>query len=252
MRLILAFTLLISATVAVAAPINPILYVNSGNTVVDFNDVAGSPFPGTLYDGILVSGGASFAERFVGQTLSFNGDLDVLSGTPSGPLALQVGTPGQNLSVGTDTGGGGLYPYGPNGYPSPTGYGEGAWAVLFPNLTARFGFEVEFGEDVTSTVIVQAFRADGSLIDSLTVNLTPAIIGFGGFFGFEREGGLTDIAGVSVHTTDPGGLGYFGVRYDTAQVTAPEPATLTMLAMGVGLLGMTLRRNREQRPQHDR
>ncbi len=241
MRLVWVFLFLVSCSLANAAPISLISYANSGNTIVDFSDVPGAPFPGTLYDGILVSGGASFAERFMGQTRSSNGDLDVLSGTPSGPLSLRVGRPGRNLSVGTDTGGSGLYPYGWKGSPLPEGYGEGSWAVLFPNPTDRFGFEAEFGQNHNSTVVVQAFAANGSLLDSLTLNLVPASLGFGGFFGFERDGGLADIAGVSVYANDPGGLAYFGVSYDTLQ-TVPEPATMTMLLTGLGLIA--LRRTR--------
>jgi hypothetical protein len=42
-----------------------------------------------------------FAERFVGQTLGFSGNFDVLSGSPSDPLTLQVGDPNQNINVQT-------------------------------------------------------------------------------------------------------------------------------------------------------
>src|SRR5262249_42147395 len=163
--------LLITCSLAEAASIDLISYASSGNTIVNFDDVAGSPFPGTLYNGILVSDGASFAERFTGQTLSHDGDLDALSGTPSGPLTLQAGRRGRNLAVGTDTGGGGLYPYGREGFPRASGYGEGSWAVLFPNPTDRFGFEAEFGQAHSSDVVIQAFTANGSLIDALTLNL---------------------------------------------------------------------------------
>ena len=64
-----------------------------------FDDVLGGETPGTNYDGFVWSGGLKFAERFMGQTVSYSGDFDVVSGTPISPLTLQVGTPGQNLDV---------------------------------------------------------------------------------------------------------------------------------------------------------
>ena len=42
--------------------------------IANFEDVAAGN-----YNGILVSGGLQFAERFVGQVLSYSGDFDVLS-----------------------------------------------------------------------------------------------------------------------------------------------------------------------------
>lgn len=218
------------SSAGLAAPINPGVYGAIGPNLVDFEDVVGGAFPGVNYDGILVTGGVSIAERFVGQTLSFSGDLDVLSGVPSGPLTLMTGAAGQNVAVGTDTGTNGLYPYGPDGFPSPSGYGEGAFAVLFPGLVSEFGFESFFGGG--SMTFLDFFASDGSLIGSATA------AGIGSF-GFTREGGVHDIAGVSVYTNDPGGLGYDNFRYDDVVNEVPEPTTLVLL--GLGLLGIRLR-----------
>src|SRR5262245_12598875 len=87
-------------TFLVADPINIVPPGTlTGTGLVTFDDVAGGLPPGTNYNGILESGGAHFAERFFGQTLSFNGNFDVLSGSPTGPLTLQTGSPGQNVVV---------------------------------------------------------------------------------------------------------------------------------------------------------
>ncbi len=226
---------LVGAAAAISAPINVVAYGTTGPNVIDFEDVAAAAFPGVNYDGILTSGGATLAERFVGQTLSFSGDLDVLSGLPSGPLALQVGAAGENLAVGTDTGTNGLYPWGPKGAPLPDGYGEGSFAVLFSGDVSNFGFESFFGAGTTT---VQFFRADGSLIDSVVVAGV-------GTFGFARDGGLQDIRGVSVHTSDAGGLGYDNFRYGDVDDVVPEPASIVLFGLGlVGLGGLARRRNR--------
>jgi hypothetical protein len=237
--------LLAVASVASADPINLVSYASVGPNVVDFSDVASAGFPGVNYNGILVSGGVSFAERFVGQTLSFSGDLDVLSGTPTGPLALQTGAAGQNLSVGTDGGVVGLYPYGNLGFPAANGYGEGSWAALFPGLVSEVAFEAYFGSGPTSSVTVQFFNSSGGLIDSKTVPLTIDSF-LAGSFGFSREGGVKDIAGFSVHTSDPGGLAYDNVRFDDPSTSGPsqpvpEPASLALLAAVAGIAALRRR-----------
>ncbi|MFC1573097.1 FlgD immunoglobulin-like domain containing protein [Candidatus Eisenbacteria bacterium] len=205
-----------------SAPVECAPYDSIGPFVVGFQDVAGDSFPGVNYDEIFTSGGVALAERFIGQVLSYSGDNDVLSGTPTSPLLLQVGLRSQNLAIGTDTGNNGLYPYGPQGFPNADGYGEGSFAVQFlGSPVSAFGLMLFFGEGSRSgpgpgpdpvgierdpSTYVQFFRQDGSLIAALTVGVTGA-------YGFEREGGVADIAGVSVHTSDPGGLAYDNLRY---------------------------------------
>jgi len=223
-----------------AAPINLAAYLSTGPNVVDFSDVAGAAFPGVNYDGVLVSGGARFAERFVGQTLGVLGANDTLSSSASGPLTLQTGLAGQNLAVGTDLGTNGLYPYGPVGFPGPDGYGEGSFAILFPGPVSTFGFESFFG-DAASATTLDFFRADGSLI------ATVAVVGVGSF-GFARDLGIQDIAGVSVWTADPGGLSYDNFRYGpvVADTAVPEPGTLLLLGAGLGVVAA--RRRLAKRP----
>lgn len=91
---------------AVAQPINLVPYGSIGPNKVDFEELQRLSFPGLIFDGILVSGNASFAERFAGQTLSIEppigfggGPFDVLSSSANDPLTLQPGDPDRNLSV---------------------------------------------------------------------------------------------------------------------------------------------------------
>ena len=86
------------STKAEAVTINQVSPAELTSTgLVTFEDVAGGPLPGTNYNAILEYDGVNFAERFLGQILSSSGNLDVLSGTPTGPLTLQAGNPGQTL-----------------------------------------------------------------------------------------------------------------------------------------------------------
>lgn len=230
-----AFCLSVCAATAGAAPINVIAYGASGGNIVDFEDVSGAAFPGVNYDGLLSTGGVTIGERFDGQVLGANGDLDTLSGLPNGPLTLVAGAPGENLAVGTDTGDNGLYPWGNLGNPAANGYGEGAFAVLFPGTVATFGFTSTFG-NTNSSVFVDVFNAAGGLIDSLVVGV--------GAFGFSRDGGVQDIAGFSVYTDDPGGLGYPEIRYGAVLTTQPIPlpAGGLLLLTAFGGLAFALRR----------
>lgn len=232
---------------AQAAAINIAGYSAVGRHLIDFEDVAGTNFPGITYNGILTSGGATFAERFQGQTLSFVTDtatgapLDVLSGTPTGPLTLAPGAAGKNLAIGTDSTKN-LLPCGDRTCADPNGYGEGSFAVLFSGGVSYFGMQQLFGHDTTKLTTLDFFNSSGGLIQRVTVNATSS------FVGFSREGGVKDIVGVSVFTRDPGGLSYDNLVYDTpaAAVTAgvPEPATWALLIGGFGFAGATLRRRR--------
>ena len=123
-----------------------------GPNTSNFEDVTGSPFPGTVYNGVLTSGGIRYAERFAGQTLGFSGDNDVLSGAPSNPLTLQVGAANQNLDVGFDNGTNDLIPCGLLGCSDPNGYGEGSLAALFPTLVSQVGFQSFFAENVGASI----------------------------------------------------------------------------------------------------
>jgi hypothetical protein len=186
------------------------------NGLVTFDDIAPATPPGLSYDSIFESGGASFAERFVGQTLSYSGDHDVLSGTPSNPLSLQVGDPDQNINVvssadcGTDNVMDGL---GHLGYPSVSAIGEGSFAVLFDFDQSEFGFVLCGGDGGTATV--DFFRRDGSLIDRIVLGGLASQT-----YAFSRAGGIHDIAGISVYNDDPAGVGFDDLCHDVPAVEA--------------------------------
>ena len=99
--LLVSALLLASAPMALAAdPSNLLLVeqVDDPATIPCDNlaDLEDDP-PGN-YDGILVSGGLQFAERFAGQTLSTTDSFDVLSESATSPLTLQTGDAGENGS----------------------------------------------------------------------------------------------------------------------------------------------------------
>ena len=231
---------------ATAAPINVVGYGTVGPDIVTFSDIATGTFPGFVnYDGILVSGGVSFAERFVGQTLGASGNNDTLGVAASSPLALQVGLPGQNLSGGADLGIVGLYPCGPLGCSNADGYGEGSFAMLFPTLVSQVGLEAYYADTTADNLFLQFFGADGSLIDSVTVATGTGLGPHA--FGFAREGGVRDVRGVSVYNTDPGGLAFDNITFNRLTTPAvPEPETYAMLLAGLGLLGFVARRRKQR------
>ncbi len=215
---------------ASAAPINPTAYGSlTSAALIDFESLAPGPFPGVSIDGVLVQTGASFAERFAGQTLGTSGTFDTLSGTPTGPLSLVAGAPGQNL-VAADAGGIGIAGLGPLGYPDLSANGEGSIAMLFDVDTSEVGFEVR-GVDA-GTMTLGFYRRDGSLIDTLNFAL------FNGFFGFTRDGGLADIAGVTITNDDVEGVGLDNFVFQPI----PEPGSGVMVVLG--LLALSGRRAR--------
>lgn len=249
------------ATAAEAAPINEVDYfsLTVGQTI-DFDSIAGGPAPGTNYDNLLNFGGILIGERFAGQTLSFIGNSDSLSGSPTGPLTVIAGAPNQNLAIAESPIDGAftnaLTGIGPLGFPDFNGIGEGSVAILFDNDQSQFGFQSVGGN--LGTANFDFFARDGSLIQTLTpTNLTS------NSFGFEREGGLNDIAGISIWNTDFGGIGFDNIIFDIPGNDVPggdvpgdipdddpvatpvsEPTTLGLLAVGMIGLRLASRRRR--------
>jgi hypothetical protein len=226
---------------ALAAPISQVTYASlTGTELITFEDLPQTAAPGVNYDNIFVSGGAAFAERFVGQTLTTVGGFDQLSGTPAGSLGLQAGAPDQNINIFAgdynNKYGNVLTGLGPVGFPSFDAIGEGSFAVLFSTDQSQFGFSLVGGDG--GQAFVSFFGRDGSLIDTVTVaGLTDA------YYGFAREGGVKDIAGISVYTNDGGGIAFDDLKHDVASsVTVPEPTTLLFLGFSlIGLAGMKKR-----------
>jgi hypothetical protein len=230
--------MLMFATSVGAAPINQVPYASlTGAEVITFDDIVGSGGAGTNYNATFVSGGAGFGERFAGQTLGAAGDFDTLSGSPSAGLNTLAGAPNQNLDVLIFGGTNVMTGLGNLGYPNFGAVGEGSFAVVFSTDQSEFGFQLVGGNGGSATV--DFFARDGRLIAEIVVNNLAD-----DFYGFSRDGGIKDIAGITITNTDPAGIGFDNLKHDvkTDVGTAPEPATIGLL--GLALLCMVYARRR--------
>ena len=216
----------LSATAA-QAQITQVAYGSlTGTQTVTFDDVAGGAAPGTNYDGVFFSNGVGFAERFVGQTLSTGTGFDTLGGAPSGGgLTLQVGAPGQNLNVFVNGASQVLTGLGPTGFPSFDAIGEGSFAALFSSDQSQFGFQLVGGNG--GNAFVSFFRGNGSLIQ--TINLTGLA---DTFYGFQRDGGVNDIRGISIYNSDEGGIGFDNLKFDVRSITPGGVFSMYSLSNG--------------------
>ena len=189
------------------------------NFLVTFEDVAGGPNAGTNYDNIVMSGDMLFAERFVGQTLFFSGNFDVLSGIPSGPLALQVGAQYENINIITfDTNI--MDGLGPLGFPDPSAIGEGAVGMLFELDQSEFGVEIIGSGNNGGSAWLNFFRLDGTLIDTITMTDLAD-----GVYGFRRAFGIEEIRGISIHNEDFEGIAYDNICHDVTSAVATEESS---------------------------
>jgi hypothetical protein len=214
-----AGVLLISPVVASAQILQIAAGSLTGSAVADIEDVGAGN-----YDGILTSGGLQFAERFAGQTLSLSGDFDVLNTTASGPLSLVTGASLRNVNVLLFGGSNVVDGLGNTGFPNFNAIGEGSLAVLFAVDQSQIGFDV-VGSNAGQG-IVDFFRRDGSHIQRVTINSLADQT-----YAFERVGSIADIAGISLHNFNGGGVGFDNFVHNPV----PEPSTLVLL--GSALLG---------------
>jgi len=175
-----------------------------------FDDIAGGAAPGTSYDVVLPSVGVFFGELFAGQALSYNGDFDVVTGSPSSPLTPLAGAAGQNLNV-FDYSTNVLNGLGPLGFPNFNAIGEGSVAIYFSAPQSEISFSLVGGDNGSATL--SFYRADGTLIDTVVL---PGLSNQA--YGFVRTGGLQDISGVLIQNDDPAGIGLDDVCHDVPVV----------------------------------
>src|SRR5437762_1665471 len=104
---------------------------------------------------------------------------------------------------------------------------EGSFAVLFSTDQCEFGFQLVGGNGGSATI--DFFARDGSLIaEILVAGLADA------FYGFSRDGGIKDIAGISITNNDPAGIGLDNLKHDVqTTIGAPEPGTRALLGLAI-------------------
>jgi hypothetical protein len=216
----------LGASAALAAPVNQVGYATlTGTEIVDFDDITGGPAPGQSYDTVFASRGVGLGEHFVGQTVTSAGDFDQLGGAPTGPLTLVAGAAGHNLNVFTYNGSNALDGLGTAGFPDFSAIGEGAFALTFSSDQSEFGFQLVGGNG--GQAFIDFFRADGSLISSVTVSgLAEA------YYGFSREGGIKDIRGISIWNNDEAGIGFDNLKHDVRS-NVPEPESYALMLAGL-------------------
>ena len=233
----------ISSATAAQAQLTQVGYDTlSGTQTTSFGAVPGGASPGTNYDNILIVNGVAFGERFAGQTVSANGNFDQVSGTPTNGLTLLAGSAGQNLSVFQSPAGPVLSGLGPLGFPNANAIGEGAISILFSSDQSEFGLRLT-GSD-GGNAFLGFYRSDGSLIDLITLNGLPLV----STVGFRRDGGVSDIRGISFWNADVTGFGLATIRYNVPSAV-PEPGTWMLMLAGFGGIGLAIRRQRRRRIQ---
>lgn len=175
--------------------------------IITFDDVPSGWDPGYKVDDLLVLDGASFAERFAGQSIGANGDFDTVNGAAFAPLTLLPGAPGQTLSVVHLGGSNIINGYGPAGYPRVNGQGEGAIAVQFDRDQPGLSFDLLGGE--AGSAQLQFLNRDGGIIHTILLHDLGRTQ-----LGFWRQDGTPDIAGFVMTNTDPQGLAIDNLRFD--------------------------------------
>lgn len=174
--------------------------------IITFDDTRSGAGPGHYIDGILPLEGATFGERFAGQSLTGRAPHDEVTGSAFAPLTMMPGADGQNLSVVHFYGQTVLNGYGAAGFPNREGQGEGAIAVLFDKDQSALAFDLRGGE--AGAAYVSFYRRDGSTIGAVPIEPTGEFT-----VGFLRSTGQSDIAGFVLTNTDPQGIAIDTLRF---------------------------------------
>jgi hypothetical protein len=174
--------------------------------VITFEDVRSGAGPGYLIDDVLPLPGATFGERFAGQSVFGQGTHDEVTGAAFSPLTMMPGASGQNLSVVSFSGNAMLNGYGVKGFPKRDAQGEGAIAVLFDEDQSALAFELRGGE--AGIAYVTFLRRDGTSLGQVPVEPTGEFA-----VGFLRSDGSSDIAGFVLTNKDPQGMGLDTLRF---------------------------------------
>ena len=175
--------------------------------IVTFDDQPSGMGPGRRIDGILDLPGASFGERFAGQSLSAQHSYDLVTGVAAAPLSLLAGREGRNLSMLRLAGTNALSGDGPAGFPRVEATGEGAIAMLFARDQAAVRIALRGGEG--GVVVILFMARDGRIIDSHTLGPLAEDI-----FEFTRRDAQDDIAGLVLSNRDPEGIALDEVAFD--------------------------------------
>ena len=204
-----ALVLALSPTVALACG-QPVCLVDpdslSLTQIITFEGERSGAGPGFHLDDVLPLPGATFGERFAGQSVVMRGSHDEILGDAFSPLTMMPGAAGQNLSLVNYSGNTFLNGYGGAGFPKRDAQGEGAIAVLFDQDQSAFAIDLRGGED--GAALVHFFRRDGTFIGPVQVQPTGEFA-----VAFLRDKGHADIAGFVVTNTDPQGLAIDTLRF---------------------------------------
>jgi hypothetical protein len=158
--------------------------------------------------------GITFGEKLVGQTVSSLGVFDVISGTPSVPLAIDTSIDpihGVNvIGIGSSVAINGL---GILGFPNRDAIGEGALTALYNRDQRVIAFDV-LGT-TGGRIELQFFSRSGALLGDVVVEGSQNIT-----YVFSSD--AEDIAAVTFTNQDFGGLGFDNFRF-VPQTIVPEP-----------------------------